>query len=218
MKSSLEQSNESVHAKQKKNVSMLNNALLVQKWISSFDIKNINEIFNENHVIPPEIQKFEKENYQPNQKNNNDKILNTTSSMEFSRNNKGLEPKRERSFKLSRNQGVTQSVDRKNHLVRNSSRNVGTQLEMAQNHDSHLIMIDEKKDFVQNLVNSMSQNRLINNQSLANLTHSTSDPKIDMKNMIVSPKVIKPKNIIFGPKTNQKDQLFDKLRELQVKT
>ena len=59
----MEQSNESVHAKQKKNVSMLNNALLVQKWISSFDIKNINEIFNEDHVIPPEIQKFEKENW-----------------------------------------------------------------------------------------------------------------------------------------------------------
>ena len=81
-------------------------------------------------------------------------------------------------------------------------------------------MIEEKtNNFVQNLANKMSQERLIDQQSLMNLTHSTSDPKITIQNNIISPKVIKQKNITFGPIPTQKTSMnVDKFRDLLVKT
>ena len=63
LKCGLETSNDSQHSKQKKKVGMLNNALLVQKWISSFDTKNINDCFDGSmNLVPPEILNYEKDN------------------------------------------------------------------------------------------------------------------------------------------------------------
>ena len=47
LRCSLETMNETQQVKQKKKVVLLNNAILVEKWISNFDSKNINDCFDD---------------------------------------------------------------------------------------------------------------------------------------------------------------------------
>ena len=39
--------NETPHAKQKRKQDLLNNAILVQQWVTNFDSKNINDCFDD---------------------------------------------------------------------------------------------------------------------------------------------------------------------------
>ena len=53
--------NVSQHAKKNRNVDYLHQILIISKWVTNFDVSNINDCFDETqNKIPPELYKYSK--------------------------------------------------------------------------------------------------------------------------------------------------------------